>query len=310
MSRGFGVGLMGMAAVAGGGTLLAGGSALIGGASGFMNPKENRAIDARKGALNSFGSTAEAMGNVGLGAGVLFAGLGIAGRMGGAAVKSGFFDAFGKGFSKGREIYSDAGLDAAGKGSALSKFTSDSIADGDTHSAFQGIINGTTGTMGASVGAVVGKMTSKSPIVPKLPKPKNTGSKEEVGMTAANVASGTMFTAGIVGLGLYAGASAADTGIMGGSPLSIANRSAGQEIYNREQMKASQYEMLAQYNPQQGGMRDIDGAYSYNRGINTSSTNPMSPGLARTAGPKKGITAGQFGDSGSLVFAMNNLRRG
>jgi hypothetical protein len=120
----------------------------------------------------------------------------------------------------------------------------------------------------------------------------------------------------LLGAGVYAGASAGNTGYFGGSPINIMSKGLSLKpndadfIYSQEQQKMGQYEMVAAYNPSQVGMRDTDDAYSYSRSINPSSVNPMSPGLAQTSGRQRNIAPGQFGDTGSLVFAMNTLRRG
>jgi hypothetical protein len=122
--------------------------------------------------------------------------------------------------------------------------------------------------------------------------------------------------ASMVGMGIFAGAAAADTGYFGGSPINAVGKGLSLRqndadyIYSMEQQKMGQYEMVAAYNPSQVGMRDTDDAYSYARSVNPSSVNPMNAALAETAGRQRSISPGQFGDTGSLVFAMNTLRRG
>jgi hypothetical protein len=136
---------------------------------------------------------------------------------------------------------------------------------------------------------------------------------------AADIVSGVAkigAVGSLIGMGAYAGASAGNTGYFGGSPVNLISKGLSLSpteadfIYSQEQQKMGQYEMVAAYNPSQVGMRDTDDAYSYSRSINPSSVNPMSPGLAETAGRQRNISPGQFGDSGNLVFAMNTLRRG
>jgi hypothetical protein len=143
--------------------------------------------------------------------------------------------------------------------------------------------------------------------------------RKESGNAGADLVSGLAkigAIAGVIGAGAYAGASAGNTGYFAGSPLNIlskglsTSRNEADYIYSTEQQKMGQYEMVAAYNPSQAGMRDTDDAYSYARSVNPSSVNPMSSGLAKTAGKQRTITPGQYGDSGNLVLAMNTLRRG
>lgn len=145
---------------------------------------------------------------------------------------------------------------------------------------------------------------------------RNDPRAKHLGVDVASFAGKTAAAASVVGLGAYAGASAGNTGYFGGSPINSMSKALSLSpndadfIYSQEQQKMGQYEMVAAYNPSQVGMRDTDDAYSYSRSINPSSVNPMSSGLASTAGRQRNISPGQFGDSGNLVFAMNTLRRG
>jgi hypothetical protein len=143
--------------------------------------------------------------------------------------------------------------------------------------------------------------------------------RKESGNAGADFVSGlAKIGAGVsvIGAATYAGASAGNTGYFGGSPINMMSKGLSLRptdadfIYSQEQQKMGQYEMVAAYNPSQVGMRDTDDAYSYAKSANPSSVNPMSPGLAKTSGRQRNIAPGQFGDTGSLVFAMNTLRRG
>lgn len=97
-----------------------------------------------------------------------------------------------------------------------------------------------------------------------------------------------------------------------GHPLNAmrAARAGANATGQQEHMQSMSMIMM---DPGVAGFSDYDNAYAYNSSL-AGSSSPMSRGQARLAEKnekrRNGIVAGQFGDTGDLVFAMHTLRSG
>lgn len=127
-----------------------------------------------------------------------------------------------------------------------------------------------------------------------------------------NMAEGLLFGAAAMGFGAYGIGSMVghSSGAFGGK-----QRQVMMSMYGNRDMAMA--DAVAIRNPQMTQMRDVDGAYDYMAG-NRSSNMPLSARQAnqyartmeRSQRRRRRIDPGMYGDGGSLVFAMNDLRRG
>ena len=80
----------------------------------------------------------------------------------------------------------------------------------------------------------------------------------------------------------------------------------GEHMFRKSRLPRTEGTMMS--NPYAFGMRDLNEAYSYSRS-NRSSAMPLSQGHMQAARPsRRRMIAGQYGDDGGLVFALNDLR--
>lgn len=116
-------------------------------------------------------------------------------------------------------------------------------------------------------------------------------------------AVGVGIAGGSIAMGFQASRSGAGLGHPGNATSYFLGGEKLQEQYtrNKREQMASEGAMLS--SPYNVGQRDIDSAYGYN-----SSLRPSSMPITRGQRSKAGISPGQFGDTGNLVFGLHNMR--
>ena len=119
-----------------------------------------------------------------------------------------------------------------------------------------------------------------------------------IALTGAGVGLGATY------LGVQASAGMSDLG----HPMNAVSAYAGGATINATSManqrQAARMQGIAMRNPYAIGQRDMDSAYSFNSSL---AGNPG--GMSENSRTGLGITPGAYGDTGSLVLAMNALRR-